>query len=69
MHEPAKHLTEERAAEILMEEVVTARPLTEDRSEEERTYRRSIRRDVRMLQTAGIEVVVPTAQPDLIGSD
>ncbi len=57
-------LTEERTAQILMEEISERRPATPDRGEEERTYREGIRRDVRMLKAAGVEIVIPTTQPD-----
>ncbi len=58
-------LTEERRATILMEETITRRPTTLDRTDEEREYRRVVRRQVKTLKENGIEVVVPTTQPDL----
>ncbi len=57
-------LTEERSITILMEETVRRRPLTPDTSEEEREYRLAIREDIRMMRAAGVEVVVPSTQPD-----
>ena len=57
-------LTEERAAQILMEEVVGRRPATPDRDLHQAEYRKGIRRDVRMLKKAGVEVVIPSTQPD-----
>lgn len=53
-------LTDERATQILMEETVARRPRTLDTSDEEREYRRDIRRDVAKMKDAGIEIVVPT---------
>jgi hypothetical protein len=41
------------------------RPPTPDRDPEEREYRKDIRRGVRKLKKAGVEVEVPTTQPDV----
>ena len=57
-------LSNERAAQILMEETVEARTRTTDRTDSEIRYRRAIRIEVKEMKEKGIELVVPTDQPD-----
>ncbi len=56
--------TEERQAEIQMEEAIENRPRTPDRDDDERSYRKGIRRDAKRLKAAGIEMIVPSEWPE-----
>ncbi len=60
-------LTEERMDQIQLEETMgpRRRPPTPDLDPEERDFRRRIRRDIKMMLRAGIEIVVPNSQPDI----
>ena len=57
-------LTEERQEQIQMEETVSRREKTPDRSDEEWDFRRQIRRQIKKMKAAGIEVVMPNMDPD-----
>lgn len=48
-----------------MEETISRRKKTSDRSDEERDFRKQIRRQIRKMKAAGVEVVLPNVDPDL----
>ncbi len=57
-------MSNERAARIVQEETLKRKPRSADATEEEQEYRRRIRQDIRQLRAAGIEIVIPSDQPD-----
>lgn len=58
-------ITEERANEILQEEAVRKRSRTPDGDQDEAAFRKRIRRQVRRMKAANVEVVVPSLHPEL----
>ena len=62
-------VTEERAIQILIEESVVRRDPTPDMSDEEREFRKGVRRDTEVLLKAGIEIQIPTTQPSIRDPD
>lgn len=56
--------TEERRAEIMMEETVSTRPRTPDRDDEEREYRAGVRGSIKRILAAGWEVIIPNELPE-----
>jgi hypothetical protein len=58
-------IDEERQRQILIEVTIPRATKTRDRNAEEREFRRLLKRDVRRLKRAGVEVVVPNVEPDL----
>lgn len=56
---------EARRNQILMEETVSRRAVTRDETMEEEEFRRIIRRQVRRMKRAGVQVVIPNVEPDL----
>ncbi len=57
-------ISEERINQILMEETIPRRKPRKKDSPEEEKFRRLVRRDVRRMKRAGVEVVVPSLQPN-----
>ena len=57
-------ISEERMNQILMEETIPRRKPRKKDSPEEEKFRRLVRRDVRRMKRAGVEVVVPSLQPN-----
>ena len=57
-------ISDERAAVIIMEETIPRRKKTPDRTDEERAYRKAIRKDIREQKKKGWEIVIPTTQPE-----
>ena len=62
-------VSEERAEQILLEETLSRRRRTTNRSAEEALYRRLIARDVARLTKAGIIIDIPATWPDLSEPD
>ncbi len=62
-------LSNERAAQITMEETLEAGARTPDRTESETRYRRAIRDEVGEMKEKGWEVVIPADQPDVTEPD
>ena len=57
-------IDEDRLNEIQMEETIPRRKRRRKDSKEEAEFRRLVRRDIRRMKRAGVEVVVPSLQPN-----
>ena len=57
-------LTEDRVIRILLEETRGSNR-TPDADEEEREYRRVVARDIAKMEGSGVEIQIPTTQPDV----
>lgn len=62
-------LSEDRQIQILLEEATPSRDPTLDLSDEEREFRKGVRRDTEVLLKAGIEIQIPTTQPSIRDQD
>ena len=62
-------VSEERAEQILLEEVLPRRPRMRDRTADEAQYRRLIARDVACMTKAGIVIDIPARWPELVEPD
>ena len=57
-------ISEERINQILMEETIPRRKQRRKDTPEEARYRKRVGRDFRRMKKAGLEIVIPTLQPD-----